>query len=66
MFISIYTKVDTMLKIILPLIIYNLILIAIRNLICLRHLIEGAFYLTGKTGIASIATVAVNGKHVSG
>ena len=27
---------------------------------------ESAFHLTGKTGIASIATDAVNGKHVAG
>ena len=31
-----------------------------------RKQTKGAFHLTGKTGIASIATVAVNGKHVAG
>ena len=28
--------------------------------------IGGAFHFTGKTGIASVATVVVNGKHVTG
>ena len=27
---------------------------------------KGAFHFTSKTGIASVATVAVNGKHVAG
>ena len=31
-----------------------------------RAIVGGAFHLTGKTGIASITIVAVNGKHVAG
>ena len=30
------------------------------------QIILGAFHLTGKTGIASIVTVAINGKRVAG
>ena len=32
----------------------------------LNVLSKGTFHLTGKTGIASIATVAVIGKHIAG